>query len=39
VHLTTLTKISAERINRAYIAEWAARLGLSEVWQAVLASL
>jgi hypothetical protein len=37
--ITGMLKISAERINRAYIAEWAARLGLSEVWQAVLASL
>ncbi len=29
-------KISGERVDRTYISEWAARLGLVEVWEAVL---
>jgi hypothetical protein len=29
-------KISGDRLDRAYLAEWVARLGLDAVWQAVL---
>lgn len=33
--ITGVLKISGERIDRRYIAEWAARLGLDAVWNAV----
>jgi hypothetical protein len=29
-------RVSGERLDRSYIAEWAARLGLMDVWKAVL---
>lgn len=29
-------KISGERIDRSYIAEWASRLGLTAIWQSIL---
>jgi hypothetical protein len=32
-------KISGERVDREYVARWAAQLGLTEVWQAVLGRL
>ena len=35
--ITGVLKISGDRIDHAYVAEWAARLGLEEVWKAILA--
>jgi hypothetical protein len=32
-------KISLERVNRGYVARWAAQLGVAEVWKALLARL
>jgi hypothetical protein len=32
-----MLSISGEAIDRRYIAEWAARLGLEEIWQSILA--
>lgn len=29
-------KVQGERVDRAYIADWATRLGLLEIWQAVV---
>jgi len=34
-----MIKVSGELIDRAYVAEWAERLGLSETWRAVLSRL
>ena len=31
-----MLQISGEKIDRAYISQWAETLGLQEVWQAVL---
>ncbi len=33
--ITGVMKISGDRIDRTYITEWAARLGLESIWQAV----
>ncbi|NLX12695.1 MAG: hypothetical protein GXY44_03450 [Phycisphaerales bacterium] len=32
-------KISGEQVDREYISEWAARLGLESIWQAIVARL
>jgi hypothetical protein len=37
--ITGVLKISAARVDRDYIARWAAQLGLTRVWEAVLARL
>lgn len=37
--ITGVLRISGDRIDRAYIGEWAARLGLTEVWEQVLRQL
>lgn len=34
-----MMQVSGDQIDAAYIAQWAQRLGLSEVWQAALARL
>jgi hypothetical protein len=33
--ITGILKITGEEVNRDYIAEWARRLGVSEVWESV----
>ena len=35
--ITGVLRISGDRIDHAYMAEWAARLGLEEIWKAILA--
>src|SRR5262249_34999113 len=34
--ITGVVKVQGDRLNRAYVTEWAARLGFLEVWQEVL---
>lgn len=33
--ITGILKVSGEAVDRAYIADWAERLGLTEIWDAV----
>jgi hypothetical protein len=35
--ITGVLRISGDRIDQAYVAEWATKLGLESIWQAVLA--
>jgi hypothetical protein len=35
--ITGVLRVTGERIDRAYIERWAAKLGLETIWQAVLA--
>ncbi len=37
--ITGVLKVSRESVDRAYIAAWAARLGLEPIWQATLERL
>jgi len=37
--IAAMLQISGDQIDRAYIAQWAERLGLSEIWQAILSRL
>lgn len=37
--ITGVLRISGERVDRSYIARWAAQLALTPVWEAVLARL
>jgi hypothetical protein len=37
--ITGILKITGEEVDRGYIAEWARRLGLSEIWDAILRRL
>lgn len=37
--ITGVLKVSGDRIDRAYIAQWADQLGLTSIWTAVLARL
>jgi len=34
--ITGILKISGELVDHNYISEWAERLGLEEIWQAIL---
>lgn len=34
--ITGVLKISGDRLDRAYIAEWATKLGLESIWKAIL---
>jgi len=34
--ITGVLKILGDRVDRAYVADWARRLGLTDVWEAVL---
>ena len=34
--ITGVLKISGERVDRAYIADWASRLGLQSIWEAII---
>jgi len=34
--ITGVLKVRGDRLDRAYIAAWAARLGVNDIWQAVL---
>lgn len=34
--ITGVLKVRGDRLDRAYIASWAARLGVDDIWQAVL---
>jgi len=37
--ITGVLRVSGDRVDRAYIAQWAARLGLTSIWTAVLERL
>jgi hypothetical protein len=37
--ITGILKTSGDRVDRDYVARWAAQLGVSQVWEAVLARL
>lgn len=37
--ITGILRISGDKVDRQYIANWAARLGLSEIWDAILRRL
>ena len=37
--ITGILKVSGRRVDRAYVAEWSERLGLSDIWGAVLRRL
>jgi hypothetical protein len=37
--ITGMLKISGEIIDRSYVHDWAGRLGLLEIWQAILKRL
>ncbi len=37
--ITGVLKVSGDRVDRAYIADWAEKLGLTEIWQAILKRL
>jgi hypothetical protein len=34
--ITGVLKVQGDRLDRAYVVQWAARMGLSDIWQAVL---
>lgn len=34
--ITGVLKISGDRIDRAYVSDWASKLGLSSIWQVIL---
>lgn len=34
--IASILKISGERLDMGYVADWAARLGLDEIWDAIL---
>ena len=37
--ITGILKVSDEQVDRRYVAEWADRLGVAEIWQAILRRL
>ena len=37
--ITGILRTSGDQVDRSYVAEWAAQLGLSEVWHAILSRL
>ncbi len=37
--ITGILKISGDAVDKAYIAEWAKSLGLTEIWNAILRRL
>jgi hypothetical protein len=37
--ITGILKVSGDQVDRAYVARWAAELGVTEIWQAVLRRL
>ena len=34
--IASILKVSGERVDMGYIADWAARLGLGDIWEAIL---
>jgi hypothetical protein len=34
--ITGVLKVSGDRVDEAYVAQWASRLGLESIWQAIL---
>ena len=37
--VASMLQVSGDQVDRAYVAQWAERLGLSEVWQSILSRL
>ena len=37
--ITGILRVSGEQVDQAYVAQWAEKLGLTEIWQAVLRRL
>jgi hypothetical protein len=37
--IASMLRLSGDQIDRAYVAQWAEQLGLSEIWQTILSRL